>query len=442
MVFWYMFVMSLLTGWLFYTAVGKILVLKKGRKLWQIQLISSGVFAFSARAILFYPLYGYLLLLVQLALIGSFYNGSVLKKTLAAVMGIYHIVVVEGFIYGIAALAFREGLSQMVVNAEWRAITSGSALLISGLGLYRIRRGSWGKKMLRLSDNEHLNRQLLAGCLPLTLLFISITTVYYMPAMPGTVVWIFLFVCLMSLAGFHIFIRYNIGVCEILSEKKEAEEQLAEQLDDQLKNYMLQAGYIDKFRRFRYDYSNRMKGLAYLLDWGMDDEIKDYIRTMSSQMDMEVSACQQYSNNSLVDAILQDASVRSRWCGIDFQAMVDIRNNFQLTDLEICTVFSNILDNALEAAFRSPEQERFIELRSNIKGNWQAVTCRNSYVGTLQPLAGGGYRTTKEDSDGHGFGLRKISEIVEGKGGIVSIEAERGIFSITLCMEVNGKKNE
>lgn len=107
-----------------------------------------------------------------------------------------------------------------------------------------------------------------------------------------------------------------------------------------------------------------------------------------------------------------------------------------LTKGEICSLFGNLLDNAIEAVSRVEDAERKnISLLIRRRGDFLSVYEENYYEGELRwgrevP------ETTKTDSRYHGFGMKSIRMIVENHGGNVSIRAEDGVFNMNILFPV------
>ena len=86
---------------------------------------------------------------------------------------------------------------------------------------------------------------------------------------------------------------------------------------------------------------------------------------------------------------------------------------------DLCTIFSNILSNALEAARQAPEKRIALSCRytsSNI-----IIIIKNTFMNVGQ-FDRKQIQTSKQDLDYHGFGLENIRECVEQHNGLMDIE--------------------
>jgi len=100
---------------------------------------------------------------------------------------------------------------------------------------------------------------------------------------------------------------------------------------------------------------------------------------------------------------------------ISFESTV-VLNTLPLSDLEICSLFGNILDNAIEAA--KIFDEKYIELNIKETKNAWNIQCMNSYL--VSPVFEGDIlKSTKNNKEVHGIGIQNIKEIVIKYGGMI-----------------------
>ena len=64
--------------------------------------------------------------------------------------------------------------------------------------------------------------------------------------------------------------------------------------------------------------------------------------------------------------------------GVRFRAELDIPADIQLPGVELCAVFSNLLDNALNACAQSPDGQRRVEATARLWGMYLVIDVENS----------------------------------------------------------------
>ena len=106
----------------------------------------------------------------------------------------------------------------------------------------------------------------------------------------------------------------------------------------------------------------------------------------------------------------------------------------RLSDVELCAVMGNLLDNALEACAKLPQTERFLRVYIGAIKNQFYLSVQNS-AGEVRK-SGGKYLTTKQ-GDSHGYGIFRVDRIAEKYGGYVNRQNEEGIFATEIMIPLN-----
>ena len=132
-----------------------------------------------------------------------------------------------------------------------------------------------------------------------------------------------------------------------------------------------------------------------------------------------------------LDVVLMQKSLVCRAKGIRLSVIADGSALSGLSDADVYSLFGNILDNAVEAAERLPEDTRQIGLNVRRAGNFTAVTAYNGYDGEIR-FENGLPVTTKTDRHYHGFGLKSIRYICGRYGGDMSVKTDGGVFDLSI----------
>ena len=107
-----------------------------------------------------------------------------------------------------------------------------------------------------------------------------------------------------------------------------------------------------------------------------------------------------------------------------------------MSDIDICALFVNLLDNAIEANKKLPrEKERYIFFKAKRKGKMAILEASNPFDGVVHYEKEGVLETTKEDKKYHGYGLQSIRQTVEKYLGYMEIKTEDNIFDIVMYLE-------
>ena len=97
-----------------------------------------------------------------------------------------------------------------------------------------------------------------------------------------------------------------------------------------------------------------------------------------SRRERDQASAQRFCQHPAVDALLEQKARAAKDSGVSFHAEIDISADIQLPGVELCAVFSNLLDNALNACAKSPDGERRVEAAARLWGMYLVVDVENS----------------------------------------------------------------
>lgn len=145
------------------------------------------------------------------------------------------------------------------------------------------------------------------------------------------------------------------------------------------------------------------------------------------------------TGNETLDTILTERSLYCEKHGILLSCMVDGKKLSFLTEGDVCALFGNALENAIEAVSRLERTEdRNISILVRERRGMLVITVDNPFSGELT-FEGGLPKTTKEDSGYHGYGLKSIRMVAEKYGGEATVTADE-IFHLGILLPVPEKR--
>ena len=168
-------------------------------------------------------------------------------------------------------------------------------------------------------------------------------------------------------------------------------------------------------RRLHHDMKNHLLGIQKLAS--DNDKLEKYVADLISSTEDYEMICD--SGNSMIDGLLSEKQRVAAAKGISFSAAVDLRNAGFINDMDLCIIFGNALDNAIEASSRVKDADlRSIMVRCRREGSNLVLSVQNYYEGELKKE--GSAILTSKTEPGHGLGLSSIRRAVGKYGGIMT----------------------
>ena len=183
---------------------------------------------------------------------------------------------------------------------------------------------------------------------------------------------------------------------------------------------------------FRHEWKNHIAALWTLTQKQDLDAIHDYLRHLDGQL--EQISPKVYTANPTVNTILQRVAAQTQELGIAFRVSALLPESLSIDEGDLCGFLFNLLDNALEAAAKVPHGEIICSLQ--IRQQYLAIRCENTYNSTVHTDSAGNLLTTKDDPAEHGFGLMKMRSIAEKYGSVLDISYDKNRFTVMTALRL------
>ena len=223
----------------------------------------------------------------------------------------------------------------------------------------------------------------------------------------------------------------------ILLLKSKYDRRLSDFQDSVLKKQRDEVQNIyQTMRAWRHDYHNHIQSIKAMLAMKKFQELDDYLGTLEQDLDSIDIAIR--TGNVGLDAILSSKVSIARKNNIEVNCTAKVPGQLKITDVHLCAIVGNLLDNAIEAcekikcsgAGQAPQQ-KFIRIYIGMFKEQLYISVSNStsakHRRRLNELV-----TSKLGE--HGFGLRRIDKIAEKYDGFVNRKNEPGIFATEVML--------
>ena len=192
----------------------------------------------------------------------------------------------------------------------------------------------------------------------------------------------------------------------------------------------------EETRAFRHDMRNNLNLLAGLLSEKNYEEAQRHIADLTGGL--AALSPRIVTGDEMLDSLISSKLAELDRQGIELTVNGVIEGGLGWKPIDICAVFANALDNAMEAC-RSMQEEsnRYIRIsfrKTELQRVISIYNSMNEETDCSRLLSADGRYTTKEDKGRHGYGLRNIRRTVEKYGGIVKLDCRDKEFRLTIVL--------
>lgn len=182
-------------------------------------------------------------------------------------------------------------------------------------------------------------------------------------------------------------------------------------------------------RGWRHDYHNHIQALLALC--GDEKQTREYLLNLNDDLTQVDTVLK--TGNVMVDAILNSKISLLKAKDIAVNAKASVPPDLRISEIDLCVIIGNLLDNAMEACLRQKEGEsRFVRIFVGVLKDQLYISVSNSTGGQIRK-SGKVYLSSK-DSASHGFGLMRIDRLAAKYDGYVNRQNEEGVFATEVML--------
>ena len=240
------------------------------------------------------------------------------------------------------------------------------------------------------------------------------------------------FIIAFGLVAINIIVFYL--VCDILKRERRIREDDMFRIKVRNQTELYKALYTnyEKQRKKAHEYKNQVLCMEGLLKKKQYDELEKYIDNISGKLSGERSCIR--TNNALVDAIINTKYKEMEEKGILCVLVLTELGGLPMEDDDVVVILSNLLNNAIEACEKC--EKKTVKIKLVKEDNDIVISVKNTYNGVIKKDCND-FVSTKDDTDGHGFGIKNIRESVSKYGGTCSITYDDIEFSFSILIPLS-----
>ena len=189
----------------------------------------------------------------------------------------------------------------------------------------------------------------------------------------------------------------------------------------------------ENMKKLRHDMKNHLSNIRTLIERGEPENAAALLDQTAESVNIASTEAVD-TGNSFADVILLSKAALCREKNIDFTYSVQSLKEIDLDVIDLSSLLSNLLDNAIEAAEQT--ESPFVRLTIMKYNAYYTICVENSYKGKeyVKEFAGT-LISTKPEKALHGYGTQIISDIAQKYGGSYSWEAQDDRFVSTVLVK-------
>ncbi|HWT73423.1 MAG TPA: GHKL domain-containing protein [Mobilitalea sp.] len=206
-------------------------------------------------------------------------------------------------------------------------------------------------------------------------------------------------------------------------------------LKQQYEQYQLSRDNIELLNRKYHDLKHQIN----IIRTESDPKKKEaYLEEMETGIKMYEA--QNKTGNSVLDTILTSKSLYCVQHDINFTCVADGTLLSFMDVMDICSIFGNVLDNAVECVEQLGDTDlRLIRAAVFAQNNFLMIRVEN-YSDTELTMDDGFPVSTKSDKKYHGYGIKSIGYAVEKYEGTMTIHSENHWFTLRILIPLPDTK--
>lgn len=347
------------------------------------------------------------------------FEGEPILKV-SIVMVLYPIIVALNFVtYDVSARLYFIFYEQEIINDIIYTISS-FLVCVSWPVIYKL----FGKKIkssCNLIDNKTWLLIDIICLAPLVSIFSSIINT---PHGKEYQIYLTALACIITSLGMIFLIEYLVESIKTRMENKN--------LKLEYSYYKELEANQNEIRKLRHDMNNHLGVIQTFIENGHIDKAKGYFESLYEKFRV---GNRQFCQNSIVNAVINAKYNLALENNIDCFFNIDMDNLIPIEDVDLCSIFANTLDNAIEASMKIEDiNNRKITLKARCDMGYFSYSITNN-IGEEIKCLNGEYISSKENKKIHGFGLQNIKHVVEKYNGTLNVSSDKDEFLIIIVIK-------
>lgn len=246
----------------------------------------------------------------------------------------------------------------------------------------------------------------------------------------STFIFVSIIMVILILIGGTVLVS-KIATNSVLSHEN---AMIEKQLQAQLSHYHQLEKSMLETRKIKHDMRNHLITMRHLMQEGHYDQVNQFIDALDVRIQSASSDI--VTGNDIFDAILYEKFRLANENNIQIDFKGHLPSDIGIQAVDLCTIISNSIDNALEACLRlSPQDRRWISISSHVLHQQWLFEVKNASLPVNIPI-GGFPKSKKPGEKNHGLGLVNIRDSVQKYDGTFEIGYTGNAFELNTVIQL------
>ena len=199
-------------------------------------------------------------------------------------------------------------------------------------------------------------------------------------------------------------------------------------------NYKSYENINEVHDNLKYVYHDLKNHMICIKNYDTKEEIISYI----NNLELQISDFENFKNtgNKTLDIILGEKIRLCKKYNIEFEESIIISKLKFIKDNDICSIFANALDNAIEACINiDSEIEKRIEAKATYINEFAIIKFINTKTNDIK-IIDNRIQTSKPDNKKHGLGIASIKYIVNKYNGETIVNYSDNEFILKIMIPI------
>ena len=362
-------------------------------------------------------------MVLSVFLVSLMYKGSLTAKMIVSVLSILFIAVVEIIVIFFITLIFNIKVEEAVHIQEYRLmgiiVSKVSALAVFNIIRVKLK----GHGFDTGTSYWTLFFWLFANAIVAVFLLFKMSYELKTTSMNNLSI-----ICSFGLLFSAVFALYLYEHLAKQAEMIRTQEQHEQYLKMQLKHLDEIVVQQAQLKRFKHDLPNQLVALRGYFDRGDYAGGRKHVDRLSEMFIEGGSSID--TGNVALDAIVSTKKAVAEKKNIEFTSQIQIPENIDIEPVDVCAIFGNALDNAIEACDRVVDKPKKITLTIICQDRTIFCKIANSVSQPNVNIS----NTSKQDSSNHGLGLVNLKETLSNYNSEPVIETTKNEFILKFVL--------